>query len=894
MKAHPLSLVIHRSLLVIVLSCVCAIGSAREVDFDRVFTDSTLRIDYIFSGTNRTQHIAVDQLSKTAVWYGRRHRLNRLPLEGNGQLTVLDASTGDTLYRHSFSTLFQEWQETEEARHTEKSFENTFLIPMPKRPVDVVCQLVDTHRRVQSSLRHRIDPRDILIRDRSGEQPTRWKYVRQGGDPRKCINVAFVAEGYAENQMKDFLAVCDSSIMALQAHEPFRSMIDRFNFIAVMPVSKDNGVSIPHLGIWKNTALSSSFDTFYSNRYLTTLHIKRLYDVMTGIPFEHFIILANTSEYGGGGIYNSYNMAAAKCSRMRYEVIVHEFGHSFGGLGDEYAYGDDPETHYPSDTEPWEPNLTTLHHFTNKWEDMITPGTAIPTKPDGRDLTTKVGVYEGAGYQSKGVYRPAQECRMKVNEVEEFCPVCQRALRRMIEFYTNGDQQQSVKAEAPVVQPTISSQVMANLTSNTDTPTKPLTPETPLEQATPVSPVTIEVPSLAPTTQQVTPTPQTPTTQQVTPPTQTPTTQQVTPTSQKDTPTKQPATPTKQPTTPAVQPTPNNQPTASRRRLPMYRENVPTDSIILSDPCILADSATHTYYMTGTGGLMWTSKDLRFWNGPRNVVEIDSTSWMGAHPQIWAAELHQYKGKYYYFATFTNNAITIDSVAGRRIPRRACHVLVSDKPDGPYRPMKDPVYLPAFKPTLDGTLWVDTDGHPYLVYCHEWLQNLDGTIEKIRLSDDLSGSIGSSQLLFRASDAPWTVDGDVNANSPAAVKAAVAPTRHFRADGSLPNVVTDGPWLFRTQTGRLGMIWTSWVGKDYTMGVVYSQSGTLDGPWIHEPKPLTPSNYGHGMLFHDWKGRLLLSVHSHEVINGRTVRRPHFFLMDDEDDRLKTLAHFRP
>lgn len=303
-----------------------------------------------------------------------------------------------------------------------------------------------------------------------------------------------------------------------------------------------------------------------------------------------------------------------------------------------------------------------------------------------------------------------------------------------------------------------------------------------------------------------------------------------------------------------------------------YRENVPTDSIILSDPCILADSATHTYYMTGTGGLMWTSTNLQTWNGPRNVIEIDTTSWMGRRPQIWAAELHHYRGKYYYFATFTNNAVTIDTVRGRSIPRRACHVLVSDKPDGPYRPMKDPVYLPAFKPTLDGTLWVDTDGHPYMVYCHEWLQAIDGTIEKIRLTDDLSGSIGTAKLMFRASESPWSRNDE----------------------GTGPNGVTDGPWLFRTQTGRLGMIWTSWIGKDYTMGVAYSESGTLDGPWVQEPKPLTPPNYGHGMIFRDWRGRLLLSLHSHETVNGRTVRRPHFFLLDDEGDKLKLIAHFKP
>lgn len=414
---------------------MCARLSA-QVLFDEHFADSTLRVDYLFSGNSREQHIALAQLSKTAGWYGRRHHLDRLPLLGNGQLTMVDASTGDTLYCHSFSTLFQEWQETEEAQRVEKSFENTFVLPMPHRPVNLICQLMDTHRQVLSRLCHRVDPSDLLIRDRSREQQTPWRYLRQGGDSRECIDVAFVAEGYQVDEMPAFLAVCDSSIRALEAHEPFRSLIGRFNFIAVMPPSPDTGVSIPHRNLWLDTPLASSFDTFYSARYLTTLHLQRLYDLMTGIPFEHFIILANTDEYGGGGIYNSYNMASARSPHSRYEVIVHEFGHSFGGLADEYAYDSQAEPMYPSDTEPWEPNLTTLVDFASKWQDMLPAGTPVPTQPDGRELTTKVGVYEGGGYQTKGVYRPAQECRMKVNEVGEFCPVCQRAIRQLIDFYT--------------------------------------------------------------------------------------------------------------------------------------------------------------------------------------------------------------------------------------------------------------------------------------------------------------------------------------------------------------------------------------------------------------------------------------------------------------------------
>lgn len=424
-----------RILLCTALLAWAAAGRA-AVRFDTFFADSTLRIDYVLSGTNRTQHIALAALSKTPAWYGRRVNLDSLLLGGNGQLTMVDAATGDTIYRHSFSTLFQEWQTTEEATRLERCFDAPFVVPLPHRPADVVLTLLDTHGRLTSQLRHRIVPNDILIRDRSREATTPWRYVRQGGDSRDCIDVAIVAEGFTREQMPVFTAMCDSAIAALAAHEPYTSLIDRFNFVAVMPLSAEDGVSVPRRHQWANTVLGAHYDTFYTERYLTIPSMGRLYDVCTGIPFEHFLILANTEEYGGGGIYNSYTIASARSPRAKFEVIVHEMGHSFGGLGDEYYYDDQYETMYPADTEPWEPNLTTLVDFGSKWRDMLPPAAPVPTSADGRDVTTRVGVYEGGGYQSKGVYRPAQECRMKVNQVREFCPVCQRAIRRIIDFYT--------------------------------------------------------------------------------------------------------------------------------------------------------------------------------------------------------------------------------------------------------------------------------------------------------------------------------------------------------------------------------------------------------------------------------------------------------------------------
>lgn len=305
---------------------------------------------------------------------------------------------------------------------------------------------------------------------------------------------------------------------------------------------------------------------------------------------------------------------------------------------------------------------------------------------------------------------------------------------------------------------------------------------------------------------------------------------------------------------------------------------IPLDSIVMSDPCILADEATQMYYMTGTGGMLWKSPDLKMWTGPYRVTDTKSVKWMGERPEIWAAELHKYNGKYYYFATFTNNSIRIDSVRGNVIPRRASHILVSDKPEGPYRPVGNKDYLPANQPTLDGTFWVDKNpakkndkGVPYMVFCGEWLQNWNGTVEKIRLKDDLSAPVGKAEVLFRAYDSPWSREKD--------------------ADGTVhPNKVTDGPWLFRTQTGKLGMIWTSWVFDEYTQGVAYSESGTIDGPWIQEPEPITPPNFGHGMLFRTLDGKLMMSVHSHEKKNGRTHRVPHLFPVDDSGDKIKVDA----
>lgn len=402
-------------------------------DFDDYFVDATLRIDYAFMGNQDHQLIAVDELKSLPRWYGKRQRLAELPVEGNGQITVRDHKSRQVIYRNSFSTLFQEWLSYDEAKTNTKSFENVFLVPMPKDTVDITLDLRDNRREIMATLTHQVVPTDILIRH-MGMTPTPYTVIQKAADSTRCIHIAYLAEGYQEEEMETFIDDTKVAVEALFAHEPFKSKRDRFEIVAVKAPSKDSGTSEPSKGIWKNTALHSHFDTFYSARYLTTLCLKDMHDWLAGTPYEHIIVLVNSSRYGGGGILNSYNLSTTHHDFYK-PVVVHEFGHSFCGLGDEYAYEEEQIPMYPHDIEPWEPNLTTLVDFKGKWEEMIKEGTPIPTPLDS-DKLTQIGVYEGAGYSVKGVYRGMQDCRMRTNQYPEFCPICQKALTDLIDFYT--------------------------------------------------------------------------------------------------------------------------------------------------------------------------------------------------------------------------------------------------------------------------------------------------------------------------------------------------------------------------------------------------------------------------------------------------------------------------
>ena len=360
--------------------------------------------------------------------------MSELPLEGNGQIIVKDLATGQCIYKHSFSSLFQEWLSTDEAKETARGFENSFLLPYPKQPAEVEVVLFTPRKEVMTSFKHIVRPEDILIHKRGTTHVTPHRYMLRSGNEKECIDVAILAEGYTEKEMNVFYQDAQKACESLFSHEPFRSMKNKFNIVAVASPSIDSGVSVPRENQWKHTAVHSHFDTFYSDRYLTTSRVKAIHNALAGIPYEHIIILANTDVYGGGGIYNSYTLTTAHHAMFK-PVVVHEFGHSFAGLADEYFYEDDVMTDtYPLDVEPWEQNISTRVNFASKWKDMLAPNTPVPT-PATQHQSYPVGVYEGGGYSAKGIYRPAFNCRMKTNEYPEFCPVCRRAIQRIIEFY---------------------------------------------------------------------------------------------------------------------------------------------------------------------------------------------------------------------------------------------------------------------------------------------------------------------------------------------------------------------------------------------------------------------------------------------------------------------------
>ncbi|MFA6922860.1 MAG: M64 family metallopeptidase [Bacteroidales bacterium] len=401
--------------------------------FDEYFENKALRIDYYHTGNSVSDSYSIDEMLEEPYWGGSKVNLIDTFNYGKYKFVVIDEATQNIIYSHGYSTLFSEWQTTDEAKKTIKSFSETVLCPYPKKNIKVEFYSIDNNGKFIKKFEYFVNPQNYFIsKEKKAVYPV--FNLLKSGDPDKKIDIVILPEGYKKSEIKKFKNDCERFTKALFNASPFKEMKDKFNVNAVEVTSEESGTDIPGENIWKNTAINSSFYTFGTERYLMTAANKRVRDVASNVPYDQIYILVNTDKYGGGAIYNLYAISVTTNDLFDY-IVVHEFGHAFAGLADEYytsevSYRD----FYPKNIEPWEPNLTTLVDFGKKWKNMLDKDVPIPTPPDEK-YCNKLGVFEGGGYEAKGVYRPACDCIMKSLK-KEFCGVCKNAIIKMIEFYT--------------------------------------------------------------------------------------------------------------------------------------------------------------------------------------------------------------------------------------------------------------------------------------------------------------------------------------------------------------------------------------------------------------------------------------------------------------------------
>ena len=297
---------------------------------------------------------------------------------------------------------------------------------------------------------------------------------------------------------------------------------------------------------------------------------------------------------------------------------------------------------------------------------------------------------------------------------------------------------------------------------------------------------------------------------------------------------------------------------------------VSLDEISMSDPYIYPDVHTDTYYLTGTGGRFYKSKELKMWTGPYSVIDLTGT-WMDGL-FVAAAEIHHIGNKYYYAGTWSDHSTLIEAVPRRyNVPRNQTQLLAADSPEGPFKPLVgDHEFClgPEDWDIIDGTLY-EENGTIYLVFVHEWTQLIDGTMAYMPLSKDLTHRTAEPTTIFRASEALWSKEMNSIGEATFGMK--------------MPGWVTDGPQMFRTKTGKLGMLWSTWGTHRYLQGVAYSESDTIKGPWIQAEKPLKEDNSGHGMIFTTFEGKRLLIIHHAEE---QGPRKPQLYEIDDSGDKL--------
>jgi hypothetical protein len=403
--------------------------------FKDFFEDKTLRLDYYHSGDKNNEYYSIDQLIMEPYWGGSKVNLIDIFDYGKYKFEVFDLTYDSIIYSRTYCTLFSEWQTTDEAAITVKSFSETVVFPFPKHNVRIDFYSRNNKNTWDKKFEYTVNPHNKFITSEHRLEFPKFE-VHHSGDPATCVDIVILPEGYTKEQMDKFKEDCKKYSEYLFDCRPYKQYKKKFNIWGVEAPSTESGTDYPGDGTWRKTILNSSFYTFDTERYLMTSDNKSVRDLAANAPYDQIYIMVNSDHYGGGAIYNHYAVCIADNSNGEY-VFTHELGHAFAGLGDEYydsqtSYND----FYPLNREPWEPNLTTRVNFDSKWKNLIDKDTPVPT-PNESEFKGKIGLFEGGGYVTKGVFRPAYDCTMKSISKDNFCRVCTLAIEKMIDLYTH-------------------------------------------------------------------------------------------------------------------------------------------------------------------------------------------------------------------------------------------------------------------------------------------------------------------------------------------------------------------------------------------------------------------------------------------------------------------------
>ena len=413
-----------------------------EVAYAEWFTGQAMRVDLQHTATADSETVGLDEIAMEPLWAGTRRYLVDPFGYGKYRFEVKDIATGRLIFSHGFCTLLGEYQSTEEARSISRTMSESLRFPYPRKPVTVRLHSRDRQGKLHEIFKIAIDPASLQVKKETYHADLQVFDLHVGGKPENQVDLLILPDGYGEGEFEKMDNDAARFARVFFDYEPFRNHEDKVSIRMIAAFSAQSGPDEPRKSIYNDTAFGTSFNTFGAERYLTTADNKTMRRVAALAPYDIIVIMVNTARYGGGGIYNSWSIFAADNEYDEY-VYIHEFGHAFAGLADEYfvsggAY--DEDAFYPSGVEPWEPNISAFiggKKESVKWHEMIADGAPLPT-PNEDKYAGAVGVYEGGGYKSKGLFRGFPDCKMFHKGLVPFCPVCVRSIERMIDYYTGG------------------------------------------------------------------------------------------------------------------------------------------------------------------------------------------------------------------------------------------------------------------------------------------------------------------------------------------------------------------------------------------------------------------------------------------------------------------------